>query len=145
MRVAGEIELYSRTVVDPPTVWPGPPAARTPARGAQCWRRMRGSCLVTSDVRAARGGALGKQGASLHDMSNDKESVSQDRVVSWSPTLCHNGRPAYRTTGAQHSGGRPREGHDRRCAAQRSSEWAAAARQAEAAHARGPDLSGDLE
>ena len=79
--------------------------------------------LVTSEVRAARGGALGKQRASLHDMSNDKESVSQDRE-SHGARLCVTtdaGRPAYRTTGAQHSGGRPREGHDRRCAAQRSS------------------------
>ena len=40
MRVAGETELYSRTVVDPPTVWPGPPGPQSCARADSVARAL---------------------------------------------------------------------------------------------------------
>ena len=54
MRVAGEIELYSRTVVDPPTVWPGPPGPQSCARADRALReRWRGQPPASQRVASA--------------------------------------------------------------------------------------------
>ena len=78
MRVAGEIELYSRTVVDPPTVWPGPPGPQSCARADSVARALerpasgfshlsvsRVLCLYLPVVDGCGGGLLPPGGFSL--------------------------------------------------------------------------------